>query len=292
MESYSHLKEGEKGAWLSIVTYILLSVFKIGVGYYTTSEALTADGINNTTDIVASLAVLIGLRISRKPPDKDHPYGHRRAESIASLVASFIMAAVGIEVMIHASKTFLSGERPTPDMASAWVAILSAIVMWWVYMYNRRLANRVNSHSLKAAAQDNRSDVLVSIGTAVGIFGSQLGYPVMDSITAFVVGIIICKTAWEIFSEASHALTDGFDENMLNEFGETVKETPGVKRIKDIRARFHGSQVLLDVVVEVSGELSVEESHHISDEIEKRMLDEHRIINVHVHIEPYIEKRK
>ncbi|KPV57128.1 transporter, partial [Paenibacillus sp. A3] len=166
METHDPLKEGEKGAWVSIVAYILLAAFKIGMGYTTGSEALTADGINNSTDIIVSLAVLIGLRISRKPPDRDHPYGHRRAETIASLVASFIMAAAGIQVVLQACKSFFVTDRQAPDLLAAWIALGCAVVMWGVYTYNSRLAKRLNSQSLKAAAYDNRSDALVSIGAA------------------------------------------------------------------------------------------------------------------------------
>jgi cation diffusion facilitator family transporter len=289
VDAYDNLKQGERGAWVSIAAYILLSVFKISMGYITGSEALTADGINNTTDIIVSLAVLIGLRISRKPPDKDHPYGHMRAETIASLVASFIMFAAGIQVIIHSAQSFAAGDRQAPSMVAALIAIGSAIVMWGVYKYNIRLAQRINNQSLTAAAYDNRSDAFVSIGAAIGILGSRLGYPVLDAVAAFVVGLIICKTAWDIFSNATHALTDGFDEQRLKVFKETVRKTPGVKGIKDIRARIHGSSVLLDVVVEVSAELSVEQSHDISDDIERRMHKQHSIDNVHVHVEPYAD---
>jgi cation diffusion facilitator family transporter len=291
VDTYDNLKQGERGAWVSIAAYILLSVFKISMGYITGSEALTADGINNTTDIIVSLAVLIGLRISRKPPDEDHPYGHMRAETIASLVASFIMFAAGIQVLIQAGKSFLGGDRHAPDIQAAWVALICAVCMWGVYLYNSKLAKRINNQSLLAAAKDNRSDAFVSIGAAVGIFGSRLGFPILDAIAAFVVGLIICKTAWDIFSDATHALTDGFDEQRLQVFQETVRGTPGVKGIKDIRARVHGSNVLLDVVVEVSAELSVEQSHDISDDIERRMHTKHSIDNVHVHIEPYTAGR-
>ncbi|MFE5322638.1 cation diffusion facilitator family transporter [Paenibacillus sp. NPDC056579] len=291
VDTYDNLKQGEKGAWVSIIAYIILSAFKISMGYFTGSEALTADGINNTTDIIVSLAVLIGLRIARKPPDQDHPYGHMRAETIASLVASFIMFAAGIQVIIQAAQSLMSGERHAPDMLAAWIALLCAACMWGVYLYNSRLARRINSQSLMAAAHDNRSDALVSIGAAVGIFGSRLGLPILDAVAAFAVGIVICKTAWDIFSESTHALTDGFDEQKLKTFQQTVGDTPGVKRIKDIRARVHGSSVLLDVVVEVSAELSVEQSHDISDEIERRMHTKHHIENVHVHVEPYTGSR-
>ncbi|WP_281890246.1 cation diffusion facilitator family transporter [Paenibacillus sp. YYML68] len=292
MEPYDQLKEGEKGAWVSIVAYVLLSTLKIAIGYLTASAALTADGINNTTDIVVSLAVLIGLRISRKPPDRDHPYGHKRAETIASLVASFIMAAAGLQVVLGAAKSFFADERTTPSLLAAWVALGAAVIMWGVYMYNSRLAKRIQNQSLMAAAQDNRADALVSIGAAVGIFGARFGLPVLDAVAALAVGLIILKTAWDIFSDAAHTLTDGFDDQQLKVYEETLTTTPGVKGIKDIRARVHGSSVLLDVVVEVSAELSVGQSHDISDEIERRMLQEHHIRNVHVHIEPFEEQER
>ncbi|WP_282939332.1 cation diffusion facilitator family transporter [Paenibacillus sp. RC67] len=287
MDTYDNLKQGERGAWVSIVAYIILSAFKISMGYITGSEALSADGINNTTDIIVSLAVLIGLRISRKPPDHDHPYGHMRAETIASMVASFIMFAAGIQVLIQAGQSFFEDKAQPPDMIAAWIALVCAVCMWFVYLYNSRLARKINNQSLMAAAYDNRSDALVSIGAAIGIFGARMGMPVLDAVAAFAVGIVICKTAWDIFYDATHALTDGFDEEKLTVFRQTVRDTPGVKGIKDIKARVHGSSVLLDVVVEVSAELSVEQSHHISDEIERRMNKKHHIENVHVHIEPY-----
>lgn len=292
METYENLKEGEKGAWVSIVAYVLLASFKISMGFVTNSEALRADGINNATDIIVSIAVLIGLRIARKPPDRDHPYGHMRAETIASLVASFIMAVAGLQVVIQAGRSFFADERTAPDMLAAWIALSCAAIMWGVYVYNSRLAKRISNQALMAAAYDNRSDALVSIGAAVGIIGSRMGFPILDAAAALLVGLIICKTAWDVFTGATHALTDGFDDQKLRVFRKTVKETPGVKRIKDIRARVHGSSVLLDVVVEVSAELSVGQSHDISDEIEKRMMDEHRIGNVHVHIEPFSEQKQ
>ena len=108
MELYSNLKEGEKGAWLSIWTYLTLSAVKLIVGIIGSSEALKADGLNNTTDIIASIAILVGLRIAQKPPDADHHYGHMRAETVASLIAAFIMAFVGFQILINATKTLFS----------------------------------------------------------------------------------------------------------------------------------------------------------------------------------------
>lgn len=129
MNAYDRIKQGERGAWISIVAYLVLSSFKIGSGYLFASSALLADGFNNLTDIVASLAVLIGLRISQKPPDSDHAYGHLRAETIAALVASFIMAVVGVQVLVEAVRSFFVGSKEVPDLWSAGVAAISAVAM-------------------------------------------------------------------------------------------------------------------------------------------------------------------
>ncbi|MFF2484656.1 cation diffusion facilitator family transporter [Paenibacillus sp. NPDC058071] len=287
MNQYEEIKQGEKGAWVSIVAYLILSALKLIAGYWFASGALVADGFNNLTDIVASVSVLIGLRISQKPPDKDHPYGHFRAETIAALIASFIMATVGLQVLIGAVRSLFAEEKGVPSLTSAWVALFAAVCMFAVYAYNRRLAKRINNQALLAAAKDNLSDALVSIGAAIGIIGAQFGLPWLDPVAAIAVGLIICKTAWSIFYSATHALTDGFDANELSTLRTTIEKTSGVKAIKDIKARVHGSNVLIDVIVQVDPELSLIESHRISDEIEKKMEKKPNIMSVHVHVEPH-----
>jgi len=286
LDAYNEIREGEKGAWVSIIAYVCLSALKLFIGFAAGSEALLADGLNNTTDIIASFAVLIGLKISRRPPDHDHKYGHFRAETVAALVASFIMIAVGAQVLYQAVQKFFEPTIGTPNMIAAWTALFCAVVMMFVYRYNIRLARRINSRAITAAAQDNRSDAIVSIGAFVGIVGSQFGLPWLDPLAATLVGLIIVKTAWDIFKDASHALTDGFDEQELVKIKQTVADTPGVESIKDIKARVLGNNVLVDVTIQVNGYLNVVESHDISEEIEDRMLTEHKISHIHVHIEP------
>ncbi len=153
LNQYEEIKQGEKGAWVSIGAYLALSALKLVAGYWFVSGALVADGFNNLTDIVASAAVLIGLRISQKPPDKDHPYGHFRAETIAALIASFIMATVGIQVLISAVKSLFATDHHVPNLTSAWIALFAAACMGGVYVYNRRLALRINNQALLAAAK-------------------------------------------------------------------------------------------------------------------------------------------
>lgn len=286
METYNEIKQGEKGAWLSIIAYIFLAAIKLFVGTISGSQALLADGLNNSTDIVASIAVLAGLKISRRPPDSNHGYGHFRAETVASLVASFIMIIVGLEVLYQGVQKFIQPVHVTPDLISAWTAASCAVVMLAVYAYNLKLARKINSNAMMAVAQDNRSDALVSIGAFVGIVGSQFGIAWLDPLTATIVGLIICKTAWGIFRKATHDLTDGFDANKLELMKQTVAEVQGVQSIKEIKARIHGNNVLVDTTVLVEHSLNVVESHEITEEIEDQLKQMHQVANVHVHIEP------
>jgi len=270
----------------------VLSSIKLWIGYTFLSGALVADGYNNLTDIIASIAVLIGLKISQKPPDVDHPYGHFRAETIAALIASFIMATVGLQVIMNTGRTLLGGEIETPSLLTAWVALGAAAVMLIVYRYNHNLAKKIDNAALHAAAKDNLSDALVSIGAAVGIIGAQFGLPWLDPIAALLVGVIICKTAWEIFYSSTHALTDGIDEKVLKKLHSTVANTKGVREITDLKARVHGNNVLVEVIVMVDPELTLIEGHSICDEIERRLFKKHNILNVSVHVEPFMKKEE
>lgn len=286
LDVYKNLREGERGAWVSIFTYIFLSALKLIVGLVGTSEALKADGLNNTTDIIASVAVLVGLRISQRPPDKDHHYGHLRAETVSSLIASFIMAVVGLQVVFSAIKKFIVGEHQAPSLLTAIVAVFCGVVMYIVYMYNIRLATRIKSSAVKAAAYDNRSDALVSFGTAVGILGAIFGFPMIDSITAIIVGIIIMKTAYDIFVEAVHTLTDGFDEEELAEIQAVVRNVKGVIDVRDIKGRMSGNMMFLDVTITVNPMMDVVQSHHITEIIESTVREYNPYAVTLVHIEP------
>lgn len=292
MQTTDNKSLADRGAWVSILAYLLLSFLKITSGYMLDSKALVADGWNNTTDIMASVAVLIGLKISRKPPDDNHPYGHSRAETIASLAASFIMVSIGVQVLFSAVKSIFAEDKVQPDPIAAAVAVIGAIVMIGVYLYNRSLALKTKSQALMAAAKDNLSDALVSVGAFVGIIGAQFRMVWLDPLAAFVVGVVICKTAWDIFSESSHMLTDGFEQEKLLEYEETIKQVKGVKKITDVKARMLGNEVIVDVVIEVDPTLSIVESHYITDCIEEKLLQVHSIKTTHIHMEPLAKTDK
>lgn len=285
-QGYLDLKRGERGAIISIIAYICLSALKLSVGYIADSEALKADGLNNATDIIASIALLIGLKLSQRPADDDHPYGHWKAETVASMVASFIMIVVGIQVTYEAITSIFYGKNASPDLVSAWTGLFCAIVMYLVYRYNKKLAKEINSQSVMAAAKDNLSDALVSIGTFIGIIGSQYNLPWLDPLAAIIIGLLIIKTGWEIFRDSSHQLTDGFDEKQIESYKDTIIGCYGVKGVKDIKARNYGNNVVVDIVIMVNSNLDVRVAHDIATQVEIVLIKEHNVYEVHVHVEP------
>ncbi|WP_298836938.1 cation diffusion facilitator family transporter [Clostridium sp.] len=288
-EKYNNLKIAERGARISIIAYIFLAALKLGIGYLSNSKGLAADGLNNTTDIVSSLAVLIGLKISRKPADDDHLYGHFRAETMASLIASLIMIAVGLNVLYNAANSIIFFKAQVPDLKAALVGIVCAVGIYFVYRYNKKIAIQINSSGLMAAAKDNLSDAWVGIGTSVGIIASQFGLPWVDPLAAVLVGILIVKTGWDIFREATLNLTDGFDKKQLDNITECINEVTRVRKVKDVRARVNGNNIFLDIIVVVSADLSVVEGHNITEEIEGKLRSELDITEAVVHVEPEIK---
>lgn len=281
------IKRGEKGAIISIFAYLFLALAKLIIGHMGNSDALRADGLNNSTDVVASVAILVGLKISRKPPDQEHRYGHYRAETIASLFAAFIMVAVGIQVIIDTIQKIFSQQTIQPSMLTAWTAIGAAAVMFIVYLFNLKLAKKINSSAIHAAAQDNKSDALVSIGAFVGIIGAQFGLYWLDPLAGLIVGLIICHTAWVIFTDSTRTLTDGFDENKLEKIRKSVLGVEQVKEVKDIKGRLLGNHDFVDITILVDPNLNVTESHAITENIEKLLADKHHITYAQIHIEPY-----
>ncbi|MDO4667367.1 MAG: cation diffusion facilitator family transporter [Streptococcus sp.] len=282
----NNLKLAERGAILSITTYLFLSIVKIITGTTLHSSSLTADGFNNISDIVANIAVLIGLRMARKPADTDHKFGHWKMEDLASLITSFIMFFVGFDVLIETAQKIISNQETPIDPLGAIVGMISAIIMLGVYFYNKKLANQVHSKAIEATAKDNLSDAVTSIGTSIAIIASTLKFPIIDKIMAIVITFFILKTAYDIFMESSFSLSDGFDENLLSDYQNAMLEIPKITRVKSQRGRTYGSNIYLDVTLEMNPDLSVFESHEIADQVEDMLKERFDIFDIDIHIEP------
>lgn len=285
-DRYEELKSAERGALLSIVTYLFIATLKLTIANYSGSSALRADGLNNTTDTIASIAVLIGLRLARRPPDDDHPYGHWKAETVASMVTSFIMLAVGLEVLISAVEHFFTPERNSPDLIAGYAGLFSSVVLMAVYLYNSKLAKKQKSQALKAASKDTFNDSLISFSTAIAIFASNFNMAWLDSVMAIIVSLIILKTAFEIFQESAFELSDGFNEEDLKKYQQTILTLPEVLEVASIKGRTYGTIIHVDVIIKTDPEMTVKRSHELTEQVEILLAADFGVFDTKVHVEP------
>ncbi|HFU3843721.1 TPA: cation diffusion facilitator family transporter [Streptococcus suis] len=285
-QQIQNLKLAERGAIISITAYIALSGIKLAAGHIFHSDALTADAFNNISDIIGNIAVLVGLRMAQKPADTDHKFGHWKMEDLASLITSFIMFVVGFQVLYSTLIKIMSNQTVEIDMTGAIVGIFSALVMVGVYLYNKSLAKKVHSKALEATAKDNLSDAVTSIGTSVAIFAAAFNFPIVDKIAAVIITFFILKTAYEIFMESFFTLSDGFDEELLHKYEEGILKLPKVVAVKSQRGRTYGANIYLDIVLEMNPDLSVYESHEITEQVEQLLTLKHGVFDVDIHVEP------
>ncbi|HEL9598529.1 TPA: cation transporter [Streptococcus suis] len=285
-QQIQNLKLAERGAIISITAYIALSGIKLAAGHIFHSDALTADAFNNISDIIGNIAVLVGLRMAQKPADTDHKFGHWKMEDLASLITSFIMFVVGFQVLYSTLIKIMSNQTVEIDMTGAIVGIFSALVMVGVYLYNKSLAKKVHSKALEATAKDNLSDAVTSIGTSVAIFAAAFNFPIVDKIAAVIITFFILKTAYDIFMESFFTLSDGFDEELLHKYEEDILKLPKVVAVKSQRGRTYGANIYLDIVLEMNPDLSVYESHEITEQVEQLLTLKHGVFDVDIHVEP------
>ncbi|HCV8573091.1 cation diffusion facilitator family transporter [Staphylococcus aureus] len=285
MSHNENLKLAQRGAYLSLIVYIILSIVKYVTGFVFNSAAVRADALNNMTDIIVSLAVIIGLKISIKPADRNHPYGHLKSENISSLLVSFVIMFVGIQVVIQNAPRLFKEDDVVPNAITIIVSLISGLIMLIVFAVNQSLAKRTKSSSLNSAAKDNLSDSLVSIGTAIGLIFTQIGFPIVDIILAILLGLLIVYTGFGIFKEAIFMLSDGFNETELEAYRNDILEVDEVQKVKSIKGRYHGSSVFIDVTIVVDANLSLVEAHQICDNVEHH-LHKKGISSVYVHPEP------
>lgn len=283
-------KKGSRAATLSIIVYLILSIAKLSIGYLSNSQALRADGLNNATDVLSTVVVLIGLKIAVKPADHNHRYGHARAEMIASLITSFIMVTVSIQVITQAVTNILNKNYPEPGLLAFWTALFSGIILLFVYLYNRAVSRKINSSALKAASLDNRADSFISFGTAFGIIGTYFGLYWLDALLSLIVGGLILYTAYDTFMHASHTLSDGFDPEKIKQIKQLTLIDPEVKGVSDIRGRNVGQHIHIDMIIYIDPNMTIEKGHQITDRIETLLNDQLGIEYMTIHVEPYNNK--
>lgn len=285
-DQFKRVKMAERGALISIIVYISISMLKLLVGNLANSGSLVADGYNNFTDVISSVTVLVGLRTARKPADENHPYGHWKAEPIASLITSFVMLFVGSQVLLTSISRLIQGDSPAPNLTAAWIALASAVVLFIVHRYNLYLAKNTKSNGLKAVAKDNLADALISLTTALAIFASSFGFAWLDLVMAVIVSFIILKTGVDVFKENVFSLSDGFHEEDLEKYREAIATISHIEEIASIKGRMYGNNAYVDVTILVDANMTVQEGHDITEELEELLYDKFDVQYTDVHVEP------
>lgn len=281
-----NLRIAKRGPIVSIVAYLVISIAKLIFGYSFHSNSLIADGFNNLSDIVGNVALLFGLHLASQPADANHKFGHWKFEDLSSLITSFIMFIVGFQVLIQTLQAIFFGKETAIDPLGAIVGVISALIMLLVYAYNKRLSKRVKSSALVAASKDNLSDAITSIGTSIAIVAASLHLPIIDRIAAIVITFFILKTAYDIFMQSAFSLSDGFDNKHLKKYEAAILEIPKITTVKSQRGRTYGSNVYLDIVLEMNPDLSVYESHAITEQVEQMLSERFAVYDIDIHVEP------
>ncbi|MEX2803946.1 cation diffusion facilitator family transporter [Streptococcus sp. H31] len=281
-----NLKLAMRGPIVSIIAYLLLAAAKLLSGYMLDSSALVADGFNNLSDILGNLVLLIGLYLASQPADANHRFGHWKIEDLASLITAFIMFTVGFRVLLQTVEKIFSNSQAKIDPLGAAVGLTSALVMYGVHRYNKGLSQKIQSSALVAASKDNLSDALTSLGTAVAIIAASLNLIIIDRIAAVIISYFILKTAYDIFIKSTFSLSDGFDEKQLKEYEKAILKIPKITAVKSQRGRTYGSNIYLDIVLEMNPDLSVYESHSITEQVEKLLSQKFSIYDIDIHVEP------
>ncbi|GAB6932334.1 cation diffusion facilitator family transporter [Calditerricola satsumensis] len=298
MTTEGRFRLASRMAVLGIGANVLLAVVKGIVGVWAGSRALIADAVNSATDVVGSLAVWIGLRMARQPPDEDHPYGHGKAEPVAAIIVSVLVLVVGIEIA-RSSVTALFRPMDAPGVAAAIVAAATVVLKEALYRITLRFGRRLNSHALLANALDHRSDALASsavlLGVGGAIAGERLGLPQLahlDPVAGLVVALFVLRTAYRMLNEAVHNTIDHvLHAEDAQELVEAVKRVPGVLRVDELLAREHGHYVVVDVKIAVDGRLTVEEGHEIAKAVKARLVEEFaHVRDALVHVNPFPRK--
>lgn len=296
MMENNRFKQAETATWIGIIANGMLAIMKGIIGWIAGSRALIADAAHSASDVAGSFAVLAGLKTAKKPPDKDHPYGHGKAENIATIVVAILLIVVGLEITLSSLKLFFE-EAPVAPKGIALLAILiSILVKEILFQYKYRLAKKINSQALLAEAWHHRSDVLSSVAAFIGVFGAMLGQyyqiPVLlyfDPLAGLIVAVIVIKIGFSLAKQSSSVMMEQvLEQEEVQPFYETVSMIEGVKNIDEILARTHGHYVVVDIKVAVDANLSVAEGHMISKQVKEKLLTDHdKIKKVFVHINPY-----
>ena len=268
-------KQDQKAAMrvstVSIAVNVILSLLKLIAGLVASSGAMVSDAIHSASDVFSTIIVMIGVHISGKQADEEHPYGHERMECVAAIILAVMLALTGVGIGSAGIKNILSGDYASlavPGMLALWAAVISIVVKEWMFHYTMHTAKKINSGALKADAWHHRSDALSSIGSLIGIVGARMGYKWLDPLASLVICLFILKAALDIFMDAMKKMVDhSCSKEIRDAITKCAKKHPDALGIAGIQTREFGNKIYVDLEVFADGNISLKRSNEIAEQI-------------------------
>jgi len=272
---------------LNLILNGMLTTAKAGTALISGSMALLAEAIHSLGDMSASLALLLAIRVSKRPPDRSHPFGHGKIESLATLGTGIFLGYLGVSFLRACLEGLAQGHR-VPGILALWVAAFSGIVKEAMYRYSQNAASRFNSSALMADACHHRADAIITAGAILGIAAARIGLPVMDALAGVAIAILVLKVGLDLILKGADHLLDGSPPDQ--EIGRVLEAASGVPRVlavRGVRGRRYGSELHVDMDIDVEGSLSVSEVYHIAQEVKREVRSQLPYVSeVMIHIDP------
>lgn len=276
---------------ISIVVNALLSIGKLIAGIVAFSGAMISDALHSASDVFSTLIVIVGVKISRKEADKEHPYGHERMECVAAIILSAVLFLTGFGIGYSGVQKIIVADYENlavPGALALGAAACSIVVKEWMFWYTKFYAKKINSSALMADAWHHRSDALSSVGSFIGIFGARLGYPVMDPAASVIICIFIVKASYDIFKDAVDKMVDkACDDGIIEQIRQVVLSQEGVIRIDELITREFGNRIYVDIEIAADGSKTLRETHAIAENVHRHIEEElPNVKHIMVHVNP------
>lgn len=283
-------KTAMKVSIVSVIWNVLLSAGKLFAGIFANSGAMISDAVHSASDVFSTIIVMIGVKISGKDSDNDHPYGHERLECVAAIILATVLAATGIGIGYGAVVKIMAGNYNVemPGILALVAAVVSILVKELMFWYTRYYAKQIDSSALMADAWHHRSDSLSSIGALIGIIGARLGFGIMEPLASVVICIFIEKAAYDIFMDAVNKMVDkSCDDETMEKIKACAMNIPGVENIDLLRTRVFGNKIYVDMEIAADGNRTLDETHAVAESVHDAIEKEFpKVKHIMVHVNP------
>lgn len=278
---------GQRISGITLITNFVLSLGKIFAGVIGKSSAMVADGFHSLSDMVSTIAVMIGLKLSSKPQDEDHPYGHEKLESVTAKFLAVLLFVTALFIGYGAIGKIILGDFTKPGLIALYAAIFSILVKEWMYRYTVKGARRIESSAMIADAWHHRSDALSSIGALIGIVGARSGVLILDPLASLVICVFIAKVAVDIYLRSIKEMVDhAADKEVIDQIRNNILNVEGVLGIDDLKSRIHVNRLYVDVEIRVRNDIKVDEAHEIAEKVHLKVECDPKVKHCMVHVNP------